>query len=271
MARRIARIVPLYWAATAAFLVVAAVLPQRLNSEPPGAMAILASLFFVPWTRSDGLVQPVYSLGWTLNYEMLFYVVFACFVGLRRGAAIAGVTLVLGGAVIAGAVFQPQATALQFWTHPIVLEFLMGMGIALLAERGLALPGWLRLALVPAAFALIALGPALLPDGLLAFKLATATMLVAAAALGREPPLPRWLSRLMGQLGDASYAIYLAHPFVLRGLTVGWTMLALSGGAAAVAASALAVALVVAVSLASHRWFEAPLTRRLSAALGGRR
>ena len=35
------------------------------------------SFLFYPYLRPDGLVSPVHALGWTLNYEMFFYVLFA--------------------------------------------------------------------------------------------------------------------------------------------------------------------------------------------------
>lgn len=269
MARRIARVVPLYWATTTAYLAIAFAMPGRLNAPQPGADAIAASYAFIPWARPDGLIQPVYSLGWTLNYEMFFYVVFALFVGLPRGRALLGVAGALGCAVMAGAALRPEAAALRFWTDPIMLEFLAGMGFAVLAGRGVILPGRVRILLAVAALFVPALGAAMPGIPALAWRMAAAALLIAAAALGPEPPMPRWLQTAMGKFGDASYAIYLVHPFLLRIVAAGWAALALSRSAAAICAGAVALLLVSAVSLASHRWFEAPMTWRLSALLGG--
>ena len=65
--RRLVRIVPLYWAATTLFLLVGLVIPAMLNSTAPTPSQIAASYLFWPAVASSGLVQPVYSLGWTLN------------------------------------------------------------------------------------------------------------------------------------------------------------------------------------------------------------
>ncbi len=87
MARRLIRIVPLYWAATTLFLLVA-LIARSAVSEGAGSIAnVVMSYVFLPTRRPDGSIQPIYSLGWTLNYEMLFYVVFAaCIWQARRRA-----------------------------------------------------------------------------------------------------------------------------------------------------------------------------------------
>ena len=89
LARRIARIVPIYWAVTTLYLAVALAVPDLLNRELLGWPLVVASYLFIPMARPDGLVQPLYGLGWTLNYEMFFYALFAVAVrwpraGIRR-------------------------------------------------------------------------------------------------------------------------------------------------------------------------------------------
>ncbi|MDT9694218.1 hypothetical protein Q5762_38985, partial [Streptomyces sp. P9(2023)] len=54
-------------------------------------------------------------------------------------------------------VAQPNITALAFWSDPIVLEFALGMGIALAWRRGVRLPRPVALALGVAAVAVLAL------------------------------------------------------------------------------------------------------------------
>ncbi len=95
MARRIARIVPLYWLATSLALILLGYEAARGKGAFPGVWEILASFGFIPFARpQDGLVQPVTGVGWTLNYEMFFYAVFALFVGLARTRAVPAVAAV---------------------------------------------------------------------------------------------------------------------------------------------------------------------------------
>jgi peptidoglycan/LPS O-acetylase OafA/YrhL len=65
-ARRLARIVPLFWAATT--ILVWVVVPYASTK------AVLGSLFFGPHIPSEA---PLLLVGWTLIFEMFFYVVFA--------------------------------------------------------------------------------------------------------------------------------------------------------------------------------------------------
>src|SRR5207237_5929129 len=97
LGRRIARIVPIYWTVTTIYLAVALSAPSLLNSEFLGAGGVLASYLFIPVTRPDGLVQPLYGLGWTLNYEMFFYVLFSLAVAWPRRRAVPALMLALAG------------------------------------------------------------------------------------------------------------------------------------------------------------------------------
>ncbi len=71
--RRAARIIPIYWAVTIIYLVISLGGLGPVNRPKPDGWEILASFLFIPWpVGGSTLVQPVYSLGWTLNYEMFF-------------------------------------------------------------------------------------------------------------------------------------------------------------------------------------------------------
>lgn len=271
MARRLARIVPLYWAVTTLFLIVGLVLPGALNSGVPDLAQIAGSYLFWPVVSTVGLVQPVYSLGWTLNYEMLFYALFGAGLLLPGRWSLPAVTLVLAGLVAAEGLAGPLPLPFGFWGLPIVLEFAVGMGLAVLWRRGFRLGLGLRLlvALVGLAILLVAatqVGPRV-PWSILAWHGSAATLLVLAATSGAATATePTVIVRALARLGDASYALYLVHPFMIRGLRelfarigLGSPMLFIAAGLAASVAAALVV----------HRVFERPATlwlrRRLDA------
>ncbi len=257
--RRLVRVVPLYWLTTTLFLAALLLLPGAINGTIGGAAYVAKSYLFIPARRPDGLVEPVFGLGWTLDFEMLFYVVLTPFVRLPRGVAVAGATLVLAALVAAGHAGVLRGAALGTWASPIVLEFCAGMGIALLVDRvGLARP--VRAALVCAAIAGFAFAPVSLPRPL-AWGVPAAG-LVAAATLGRQRPHGAF-ERMLERWGDASYALYLVHPFVMRPATLVWRHIARPGDAASLA---FALAELVAAQLAAlvlHRRIERPVTRAL--------
>jgi len=77
MTLRLVRIVPLYWLATAAKLAAITALPALALHTNPTAWNTVASFLFVPSRDAIGVIRPVIDVGWTLSYEMLFYIVFA--------------------------------------------------------------------------------------------------------------------------------------------------------------------------------------------------
>src|SRR5215467_2504234 len=79
--RRIVRIVPLYWLMTSVML--AYVLARGFGPSDASPQLALASYFFIPYRRPSGAMDPLYGIGWTLNYEMFFYVVFAVAMAAR--------------------------------------------------------------------------------------------------------------------------------------------------------------------------------------------
>jgi exopolysaccharide production protein ExoZ len=266
LAHRIARVVPLYWLATTLYLALAWARPGLLGADGGGPAYLAASYLFWPMARADGAVQPLYSLGWTLNYEMAFYVLFALALPLGRRRAVVGVVALLGGLVVLGQAAGSLAVAPAFWSDPIVLEFACGAALALARQQGLRLPGPARLALAVAGLVLLSLaGEAPALPRCLAWG-GPAALLVAAAALGPSVAAAPGL-RPAVMLGDASYALYLAHPFVVRGTRV---VAEATGLAAATGPGPLAILMLVLACLAAlvlHRIVERPLTRAARALL----
>lgn len=268
LAHRIARLVPLYWLVTGIYLAFVLAMPGLLAGEPgrggPEPGYVVASFLFWPMSGPDGSPQPLYSLGWTLNCEMAFYLLFAVGLGWGRRAAFAWIAAALSGLVAAYLLVPGLPMPLVFWGAPIVLEFALGAAIGLARAEGLRLSGIPSLCLAVAGLVLLSVTGE--PDVLsrpLAYGL-PACLLVMAAGLGpaerpgtTSPPM-RWAAAL----GDASYALYLTHPFVLRGLRETILRLGLAPTFGGWASVGLALALAILVSLLVHRLIERPLVDR---------
>jgi exopolysaccharide production protein ExoZ len=138
--RRMIRIVPLYWLAT-----VAALAYHKLSAthgSDAGWLELVYSLAFIPYSGDDGSWTPILGQGWTLNYEIMFYLIFALGLSFRRQIALPAVGVILGTLVIIGPLL-PNET-LTYLASPIVLWFLLGMALATLWHRwDLREPEWL--------------------------------------------------------------------------------------------------------------------------------
>jgi exopolysaccharide production protein ExoZ len=138
--RRIIRIVPLYWLATVAAL--AAHKIWATHGTHAGWADLIYSLTFVPYLSGEDGWYPILPGGWTLNYEMIFYVVFAVGLTLPRKLALPAVGTLLVAFIIVGSHFGDGAVA--YLASPIVLWFLLGMGLAIIWHwRGFAEPAWI--------------------------------------------------------------------------------------------------------------------------------
>lgn len=126
---RALRILPLYWLLTAAFMALLLALPNSFTGQPPlTAERVLLSFGMVNWLILRE--WPILFVGWSLEYEALFYLLFALAsltVPLRR------VPWLLAGALV--------VTVWLGWLENMVLEFAAGMLIARLRIARDHLPG----------------------------------------------------------------------------------------------------------------------------------
>jgi exopolysaccharide production protein ExoZ len=199
------------------------------------------------------MFRPLLGVGWTLNYEMFFYVLFALAIASRL-ALIPTLGTVLIALAISSYFHGPSGHAILFYSDSIVLDFLWGMFAAWLFSKkrkstewyeavAVMLIGWVIL-FTPTPFRpTIGIGAGLIVYGVVLL----------------EPylqSLPCW----MIYLGEASYAIYLVQslampllPITMARMHVSYVGVAVAGG----------VFLGVAAGCAAHECLELPIMRYL--------
>jgi exopolysaccharide production protein ExoZ len=215
---RILRVAPLYWIFTTLYLAIALLRPDAVFNAALEPLHIVKSYLFMPAAHpSLGAIAPVYTLGWTLNYEMFFYLVFGlCLTIPRWTPRLAAMIGALSLLVLIGTAVRPSGAVAATYTNPILLEFAAGIVLACLASRlDTARPG-IGWALIAVAIAWLVTAHMIqpLPERIVAFGIPAALMVAGALIL--EPSARLRPSRFALLLGDASYSIYLAHPFAQR-------------------------------------------------------
>lgn len=267
--RRLLRVVPLYWGFTLLAAFLALVLPDLFKTTVFDGRQLLLSLAFIPFYNpaSHGL-HPLYKLGWTLNYEMFFYVSFALLAVLRARQRVMVLTMAYLTLSLTGLLLHPESPIPAFYTSYMPLAFVAGawLGLAHIEGRLLNMPRSMIVPLLAIALAGLMEGfwldRGVVEDesaflGFLAFAVA-----VTALFVGVEARLPRmqWLERL----GDASYSIYLVHIFAV-GAIAGFVLKLLQPGDTLVVAGAVMLAILggLALGWACYAMIEKPLMARL--------
>lgn len=269
--KRLARIYPLHLATIALFCAIGAAtvvlhvtVRDRSFFDPSLLPANL--LLIQAWGMTDhaGLNIP----SWSISAEWFVYLLFPLLALLvrRSGAPLAlliAIAFVVAIETVRAAAGLPpgDAATIDFGNLRALPSFLAGMATYVLVDamparrihwpvaHGFAI-GVVALMLVSAwPYLIVALFPVLVG-------------LIALAERGGEPSV--LASRAGVTLGNASFAVYMIHTFfqvaaVIAARATGWTSVP-----QLIAIAAVTYGVIVLASVASYRWFENPLRRRLS-------
>ena len=260
--RRITRVAPLYWLATLGVAAMAAIRPNFLPQVRGGWGHLVLSLAFVPHLDPKGLPFPTLPPGWTLDYEAIFYLVFAAGLAAPRAWRARLVSGALAAIVAAGFLLDDPLYILG--ANPMLLQFAAGLWLGVAAQRGLLPSRAWGAAMIAGAAALWMLVTlcGLFVEFWRPFLWGVPAALLVGGAITVEARGGIVRSGLLKRLGDASYAIYLVH---LPATAVVAHAVALRDPWLFLPACLLAS---IAAGVAAHQWLEKPL---LSILRGGRR
>lgn len=255
MKRRLMRIAPLYWFYTLLKVAMVFALPSLVLRSVMDSEHLLASLLFIPAKNSSGLIQPTLPVGWTLNFEMLFYGLFALAIAL--GVARIRFCLLVFFLIFMAGRFFPEAAPLTFYSQSLVFEFVLGMCIAHVFLNFRTLPP--LAGLISAAVGLVVMfgiNWSSSADRLSTWGAGAALMVLGAVWLEPWTIRIRMASRL-SFMGDASYSIYLSHTFVVPAAVLAFKTLGVQDSLIIVPAVAL---IVIVTGCFSYVWLERPMT-----------
>ncbi|MGE8058807.1 acyltransferase family protein [Pseudomonas sp. NPDC089547] len=257
---RALRIVPAYWFYTALMATLLLAFSQWMPHQEFDWHHLLLSLLFIPAENPGGYgLYPTLNVGWTLNFEMFFYLLFGlAFLVRHRQLQL----LMTAALLLASEVLGRFGLLSHFYNNGIIYEFLLGIGLGVIYRRGLIREGlWIPLALLAvASYALYHLDAS---QRLLHWGLPSAMIVLAFVSM--EP----WFkgNRVLKALGDCSYSVYLIHVLVLY---AGW-FASERLGLNPYLVFALCVPSIGLMSWFSYQWLERGLYRRMQAWLAAPR
>jgi exopolysaccharide production protein ExoZ len=204
--RRVERIAPLYFVVTFAVTILAITLPATFGAHGwYTPRHILKSLAFIAFTDGE---MPVVYMGWSLEYEMYFYLAVALLMALTRDVW-RNIVMIFSALPILGRIPATSATLgnYAFFVDPMILEFVLGVIAASLFVNGRV--NWPTAVAAACAIAVVLVTePA---NRVIVSGIPSACLVTAAAFVSRKRLNPSWPELALARLGDASYSIYLAQ------------------------------------------------------------
>jgi exopolysaccharide production protein ExoZ len=218
LVRRAFRIVPAYWAATFLITILAVVIPTQFRTTIPTIEGLIKSLLFIPSLEPKA---PLLLLGWSLNFEVFFYVLFASLFFLRseaRTLVLLGIfTLLVGIGQLVPGLSHVEAV----YTSPSLIGFSLGTILAQAYRHGLftRFCARLRWATIVAPGVLLIAFYAVDWNGaeeiaLWKHVLMSSTALsIVLFGLNHEATGEMTHVKALKYIGDISYSVYLFHLF----------------------------------------------------------
>ena len=258
--RRLIRIWPMYFIATLIVFVL------KYGSDPSNNFEnLFKSLAFIPYSANAELYRPILGKGWTLNYEIFFYAIFAFCLALpkRKGLILAGAILLALG--LSDGLFSHHLV--RFYADDIVLYFLVGLLVGALTSGTKV--DWFRFKSAGAAvsiamtiFILLFTLNTILRDGWIKnLLLLVGTFLCLFTVCFKETKFrSKKFAKIMAISGDASYCLYLFHGFFFFGLQAVFVRVP-SGGIFIIMAITVAVVSIGCTLI--HLLCEKPINSRL--------
>jgi len=226
--RRVIRVAPIYWIATSIYA-----LKLYLQGAPTSILAFIKSLLFIPYSNDLGLMRPVLGQGWTLNYEMFFYLLFGLGLLFAKTTRVFIVSSILISLmllrhfdVIHYGVYWIE-DMFFFLSENYLMYFLFGLFVGLLNSKGVFVVKGINetnkiflMACILVIYLLFRASNLIAPSWLELIVAMVSVICLAICILDSSTNQIATFNRtrfnrLAESVGDASYSTYLTHGFVM--------------------------------------------------------
>jgi peptidoglycan/LPS O-acetylase OafA/YrhL len=224
LVNRFTRIIPLYWILTLLGMIVFFIFPDKVNIGG-GETKILDSFLLIPTTG-------VYILkgGWTLSYEFFFYFIFSLgmLFPMKVGHLVTSMILIaltsLNFLGYRGNIF------LAFFTSTLLLDFILGIILFELFKRFKEVPKIFSGIMILTGSVLLIILNHRFDYGLPVLGIGIACFFISLGFVFLEEQVKKYEVPFFTMIGNASYSLYLFHPFALAGVALLLAHLGLNRG-----------------------------------------
>jgi exopolysaccharide production protein ExoZ len=263
--KRLVRVIPIYWLLTIAVFAIAWYSPSLLTHTSPNFYYLTKSLLFIPFDKNALELRPILVVGWTLNYEMIFYTIFAISLKVTKNKYIYVSSIAITLLHLTAHSLPKELPIVRFLSDSIILEFVFGMIVFQLwkhwNEKNIQLSKSSS-SLVAIAVAILILLSLMLNTQIRAIDLGLPSFLVVILALHLGPLIK--IPRLFLLLGDSSYSLYLTHLFVIQ-LADKFLNAFDKVGFAFWSSTVIVIVLCMFLSICSYKFIELPISYFLRA------
>lgn len=223
--KRFVRIYPVYWIYTLITVAVVLFIKRRFGCEliywnDLSLKSIVRSLLCIVTDVKNGK-RPVIPTGWTLPYEVFFYLVSLSLI-LGGKKVFRNVLLIWAAAIVVFQFYRVDNIYVAFLFDRLFLEFIAGVGLAALVKNGKHVSKAQALLILTAGVVYFLvfwtgnnLGVAYPPyiTRVEKFGIPFALIIYGLAEYERQGKIPRF--RVLSHFASASYSLYLTHYTVI--------------------------------------------------------
>ncbi len=254
--KRVIRILPMYYIFTFFVFLIALKYPDLLNNTKADFIHLFKSFLFIPFDKNGAGHYPILFLGWTLNFEMYFYLIFA--IALKLNHKYRSVIATFMIVIVYLSTKNIKELPLSAFSSNIIFEFVLGMIIYELLIKINYRNAFIMVILL--------VGSLLIESDLegrfFQLGLVSALFVYVGVYLLKGKVLPKYVTLL----GGYSYALYLTHPYVIQFFDKITKWFSMSCFYQAVALG-LSFVLVNIVAVFVYKFIEIPTTKFLRARL----
>lgn len=203
LVNRVCRVVPTYWFYTFVLLMLTFFIPESVSSDW-NVKSLIQSLFFIYNENPSPALGafPLLSVGWTLNFEMFFYIICAGSMLIFNKRWYAPVVLLL---LFSNSLWMTDYLS-YFFNSKYIREFAFGILIGIAFKRGL-IPDSNKLGLLLLMLSIVFF----FLKGTESNKTCAIVLLVISFLTFKISVFDNKVSCFIKHLGDLSYSTYLIH------------------------------------------------------------